>query len=118
MDADLEACLPAELRGAHITRVAAGLSGAGVYCVGEEHILKVASPGATSRDDWRARLEILRAAAEAGLAPRVVHVSERIVDRSFPMWFWNPQTRALALTSLGQTLRRVHELPARGAPAQ
>ena len=126
MDLDLQACLPAELRKASITRVAAGLSGAGVYRIGDTHILKVASPGATTLEAWRHQLEIQRAAGEAGIAPRVVHVeearlaivSELIVDRSFPMWFWNPQTRALAITSLGQTLRRVHDLPAHGAPAQ
>jgi Phosphotransferase enzyme family len=125
-EADLTLCLPAELRGEPITRVAAGLSGAGVYRVGEAYILKVAAAQASSLEAWRHQLEIQRAAGAAGLAPRVVHadearravVSELVVDRSFPMWFFTPQTRALALTSLGQTLRRVHELPAHGAPAQ
>lgn len=126
MDADLRSCLPAELRGAPIHRAGVGLSGAGVYRVGDTHFLKVAAPQATSLEAWRHQLEIQRAAGDAGLAPRVVHVdeahlaivTERVVDRSFPAWLNNPQTRPLALTALGETLRRVHALPATGAPAQ
>ena len=45
---NLEACLPAELRGpaTTITRIAAGLSGAGVYRVeagGQAYVLKVST---------------------------------------------------------------------------
>jgi aminoglycoside phosphotransferase len=120
---NLEACLPAELQGSSttITKVAAGLSGAGVY--------KVATPGATfvlkisgsdqPLADWQHKLHGQQLAANAGLAPRILHtdedrravVSEFVVDRSFPALFGNPGTRESALTLLGRTLRRVHELP-------
>ena len=123
MTTDLEAHLPLELRGPSttITRVAAGLSGAGVYRVessGTTYVMKVA------RDDqpiaeWRRRLHVQQLAASAGVAPRIVHVDERrrvtvsafVVDRSFPMLFFNPATRADAIALLGGTLRRVHEIP-------
>lgn len=119
----LEEGLPAELRGptTTITRMAAGLSGAGVYRVdanGQPFVLKVA------REDeplaaWSSRLRILRLAAEAGLAPRVLHVDEArraivsafVVDRSLPALFFDPRTRESALDLLGRTLRRVHALP-------
>jgi hypothetical protein len=68
------------------------------------------------------RPSIQRAAANAGLAPRIVHidderraiVSEFVVDRGFPPFYVAARERALDL--LGSTLRRVHELPAHGAP--
>jgi aminoglycoside phosphotransferase (APT) family kinase protein len=119
----LEECLPAELRGPEttITRVAAGLSGAGVYRVeaaGRRCVLKV---GSENKPLERFRLErsVLERAAEAGLAPRVVHVheaqraivSEFVADRSFAALFVDPRTRESALLLLGQTLRRLHELP-------
>src|SRR5262245_28323560 len=49
VDADLEACLPAALRGptTKIAQIAAGLSGAGVYRVdagGRSYVLKIAGP--------------------------------------------------------------------------
>ena len=120
---NLEACLPADLRGATttITRVAAGLSGAGVYRVEaarQAFVLKVA------REDeplaaWRRKLHIQQLAANAGLAPRIVHTDEAlravvsafVVDRSFPAFYGNPQTREVAVAMLGRMLRRVHELP-------
>lgn len=113
---NLEACLPPELVNATITKIAAGLSGAGVYRVdadGQVFVLKISDEGA----EWRGRIQQL--AADAGLAPRVVHVDEArravvsafVVDRSFPALFGNPQTREAALAQLGRMLRRVHELP-------
>jgi aminoglycoside phosphotransferase (APT) family kinase protein len=119
----LEACLPAVLRGptTTITRIAAGLSGAGVYRVeaaGQTLVLKISAEG-EALADWRRKLVVLQLAANAGLAPRVVHVDEErravvsafVVDRSFPALFWDPRTRPTALALLGRTLRRVHELP-------
>jgi aminoglycoside phosphotransferase len=111
---DLDACLPTRLRGATITRIAAGLSGAGVYRVGDAHVLKVSTDGET---EWRHKLDILRLAAGAGLAPAIVHVddahravlSELVVDRSFTAYVMRSRDDALA--TLGRTLRRVHELP-------
>jgi aminoglycoside phosphotransferase (APT) family kinase protein len=113
---DLQACLPAALRGATITKIAAGLSGAGVYRVeadGAVYVLKVGVQ----------RPAIQRAAAAAGLAPRIVHVdderaaivSELVIDRGFAPLYMTSREHALDL--LGATLRRVHELPAEGPPA-
>lgn len=118
----LDACLPAPLRGQPITRVSAGLSGAGVYKVGERHILKVSQ----ERDGWIRKRDILEHAASAGIAPRVVHadearlaiVSELIADRGFAPWIGTPTTRDQAIATLGRTLRRAHELPLRGDAAQ
>ena len=115
---NLEACLPAELRGEPLEPIAAGLSGAGVYRVGTSHVLKVSDP-TEPLEVWQRKTQIQAAAATAGVAPRLVHtdengratVSELVVDRSFPMWFGNPETRATALATLGQTLRKIHELP-------
>ena len=119
----LHACLPADLRGPKttITRVAAGLSGAGVYRVDTPRqtvVLKVAAAG-ESREEWRRKMYTQHRAAGAGLAPRLVHideerrgiVSEFVADRSFPAYFANPATREAALTLLGTTIRRVHQLP-------
>ena len=77
---DLEACLPETLRGTGttITRVGAGLSGAGVFRVaaGEQtFVLKVSDAGEPFAD-WRRKVQIRQDAAEAGLAPSVVHVDE------------------------------------------
>ena len=76
----LEACLPAALRGptTTIARVSAGLSGAGVYRVdagAAAYVLKVSGDD-EPLDRWRRVLHIRRLAADAGLAPRIVHVDE------------------------------------------
>jgi hypothetical protein len=123
VDADLEACLPAALRGptTTIAKIAAGLSGAGVYRVdadGRSYVLKIAGPR-DAVDGWRARTAMLRAAADAGVAPAVVHVdderravvTELVVDRSFVARLVQPSTRDAAIGELGAALRRVHALP-------
>jgi aminoglycoside phosphotransferase (APT) family kinase protein len=120
---NLEACLPADLQGPHttITRIAMGFSGAGVYRVeaaGEVFVLKIAGEGEPLAG-WHRKVHIQQLAANAGLAPRVVHVDEArravvsafVVDRSFPAFYWDPRTREAALELLGRTVRRVHELP-------
>src|SRR5262245_50849652 len=76
----VEDCLPPDLRGpaTTVTRIAAGLSGAGVYRVeagGQAFVLKVAGD-AEDAGDWRRTLQVQRLAAAAGLAPRLVHVDE------------------------------------------
>lgn len=119
----LEDCLPTDLRSPTptFTRVAAGLSGAGVYRVeaaGQSFVLKVASE-AENDADWRRALHFQRLAADAGLAPRIVHVNEArravltvfVPDRSFPAFYRNPSTHPAALTQLGRTVRRLHALP-------
>jgi aminoglycoside phosphotransferase len=120
---NLEECLPAELRGptTTITRIGVGLSGAGVYRVeaaGQPLVLKIAGDGEPLAA-WSRRLHIQQLAANAGLAPRVIHVDEArravvsafVVDRSFPAFYADPRTHEAALAQLGRTVRRVHELP-------
>jgi aminoglycoside phosphotransferase (APT) family kinase protein len=119
----LQECLPGALRspGTTITKIGAGMSGAGVYRVdaaAQVYVLKVAD-AATPLTSWRGKLEILQLAANAGLAARIIHVdearrallSEHIADRSFAALFADPSTREAALVLLGRTLRRVHDLP-------
>ncbi|HEX8699579.1 MAG TPA: phosphotransferase [Myxococcaceae bacterium] len=119
----LETCLPAELRGPSttITRIAAGASGAGVYRVeasGQAFVLKV-SDESEPLAGWLRKLQRQQLAANAGLAPRIVHVAEArravvsafVVDRSFPALYANPSTHETAIAQLGQTVRRVHQLP-------
>jgi aminoglycoside phosphotransferase (APT) family kinase protein len=125
-----EQCLPAELRGPDttITPIAAGMSGAGVYRVeagGQVFVLKVA-PEHEDAADWRRAVQIQRAAAEAGLSPRVVHIDEErravvtsfVVDRSFVAIYLDPATHEGALTQLGRTVRRIHalDIPADAVP--
>jgi len=122
---NLEACLPVELRGSTISRISAGLSGAGVYRVDagdRAFVLKISE--ADDLDAWRRQLAIRKNAAAAGLAPAVVHadedrravVSAFVADRSFPALYLDPRTRDDALVLLGRTLRRVHGLPLPDAP--
>jgi len=123
MTMPIDACLPSELRGPStaITKVSAGLSGAGVYRVeagGQTFVLKISDP-VQPLDAWRRALRNRQLASDAGLAARIVHVDESrravlsvfVVDRSFPAFYRNPATHDKALAQLGRTLRRVHELP-------
>lgn len=120
---ELRHCLPAQLNSTAtvITRIAAGLSGAGVYRVDandKSFVLKTSSTDAPF-DSWRARLELQQHAASVGLAPAIVHVdearravlSEFVRDRSFPALWMNPQTRVVAIELLARTIRGVHRLP-------
>jgi aminoglycoside phosphotransferase (APT) family kinase protein len=120
---ELDDCLPPALRGPEttITRVAAGLSGAGVFRVeagGRAYILKVAAEDEPAQA-WRQRVDVLRAAAAAGVAPGVIHVcderravlAEFVRDRGLAAWLGDPATRGAALDAIGGTLRRAHELP-------
>jgi hypothetical protein len=119
---DLEACLPAAVRDRSptISRVAVGMSGASVYRVdagGDACVLRLAGtmidPAA-----WRRQLAIEHRAADAGLAPRIIHVDEArravvsafVVDRSFPLLLRNPETHEAALDLLARTFRRLHAL--------
>ena len=116
-------CLPPDLRGpaTTITTMSGGLSGAGVHRVdanGESFLLKV-SKSDEPPDPWRARLEILRLAADAGVAPRVIHADEArrgvlsafVAGKPFVAAYHDPRTRDTAVVDLGRTLRRVHDLP-------
>jgi aminoglycoside phosphotransferase (APT) family kinase protein len=120
---NIEDCLPPHLKDATTTiaRIEAGLSGAGVYLVeaaGQSFVLKVAAQ-AENAADWRRAIHIQRLAADAGLAPGIIHVDEPrravltafVADRSFPSFYRDPLTHQSALTQLGRTVRRVHALP-------
>jgi Ser/Thr protein kinase RdoA (MazF antagonist) len=127
-DVDLTSYLPLELRGAGttITRVAAGLSGAGVYRVeaaGRVFVLKVSRAG-EDQAAWRHAVAIQRQAAAVGLAPAVIHadddrraiVADFVADRSFVAFYRGPGHQA-AVDLLGTTVRRLHALPPpAGAP--
>jgi len=115
--------LPADLRGpaTTITPLTMGLSGAGVFRVdvaGKAFVLKVAG-GDVEPGGWRRRLHLQQLAANAGVAPCIVHVDENrraVVSvfaggPPFAASFMNPHTRGAALAQLGQTIRRVHEIP-------
>jgi aminoglycoside phosphotransferase (APT) family kinase protein len=119
----VEDCLPAHLRGpsTRITPMADGLSGARVYTVeaeGRSFVLKIASPHEDDAD-WVRAVQLQRLAAEAGLAPAVVHVDEArrafvsafVVDHSFMRYYLDPRTHEAALIELGQLIRRIHALP-------
>jgi Phosphotransferase enzyme family len=88
------------------------MSGAGVYRVGDAHVLKV-------HDAPVPNLALLRLASDAGLAPRLVHVdearnaivSEYVEDRGFAMLMVTPSSRDHAISLLGELLRKVHALP-------
>jgi len=116
-----EECLPESLRGATVSRISRGLSGAGVYRVeanGQRYVLKI-SAETDPLETWRSRLAFQQLAADAGVAARVVHhdearravVSEYVADRGFSAFFSNPKTREAALQKLGQLIARVHALP-------
>jgi hypothetical protein len=122
MSVNLEDCLPVALRGSSptFTRMAAGLSGAGVHRVeaaGGTFVLKL-SPASEPVADWRRKLHAQQQAAAANLAPVIVHTDEArravlsafVVDQSFPARYRNPLTHEAALLQLGTTLRRVHAL--------
>ena len=122
-DAALDAALPEHLRGpaTTITKIAAGLSGAGVYRVdasGELFVLKI-SASSEPFADWRRKVHIQQLAADAGVTPKVVHIDEArravvsvfVADRSFPFYYRNPATHDAAFTELARLIRRVHELP-------
>jgi aminoglycoside phosphotransferase len=104
-----------------MTRIATGLSGAGVYKIdagGETFVLKI-SAEQEPLDAWRRKVEIQERAAAASVAPRVVHadaerravVSAFVADRSFIALVADPRTRADAVVRLGETLRRLHDVP-------
>lgn len=121
--ADLHQCLPAALqrRTPTITRIAAGMSGAGVYLVdaGDEQFVLKITPGDEPMAAWRTRLEVQQSAAAAGIAPSILHIddaqravlSARIVDRSFVAHLRHPDTSDAAIVALGRMLRKRHDLP-------
>jgi aminoglycoside phosphotransferase (APT) family kinase protein len=119
----LDESLPAKLRGSSttISKVSAGLSGAGVYRVDASagaFVLKIAADADTV-DAWRRRVRVQQLAADAGLAPRIVHVDEErravvsdfVADRGFIAMYRDPRTHGAAMQQLGESVRRIHALP-------
>lgn len=123
LSTELRQCLPEESRAPSttITRIAAGMSGAGVYRVegGDERFVLKITPSDEPIEEWRNHLAVQRSAATAGIAPRILHVDEDrravlsalVVDRSLPAHLGNPSTRAAAVSALGQMLRKRRDLP-------
>ncbi len=122
LSTELRRCLPEELLAPSttITRIAAGMSGAGVYRVegGDERFVLKITPSDEPIEQWRNHLAVQQSAATAGIAPRIFHVDEDrravlsalVVDRSLPAHLGNPSTRAAAVRALGQMLRRRRDL--------
>ena len=121
--AELPACLPESMRGAStvVIRIAAGMSGAGVYRVhacGAEYALKITA-ASEPLDLWRAKVELQCAVGDAGIAPRVVHsdatrravLCEFVQDRGFIAQYWNPATQRETIDGIGSMLRTLHALP-------
>src|SRR5262249_12416183 len=120
---NLEACLPAHLQGPKTKNkpITVGISGAPVFRVetaGDAIVLNI-SEKQQPLSGIRRKAHLLNLAADARLAPPVVQIDEAeraivsafVVDRSFPAFFAKPETREAALAKLGQTIRRVHDLP-------
>src|SRR5437879_277438 len=118
----IEECLPAALRGpgTTLTPMRARASGAAVYRVesgGGAFILKIGDE-TDSPTAWRRKRDVQQHAADAGIAPKVVHVDEArravvsalVPDRSFAAFYMDPRTHETAIARLGSTLRRVHQL--------
>jgi hypothetical protein len=68
--------------------------------------------------DWRRALHVQRLAADAGPAPRVLHIDDArravltafVADRSFPAFYRDPRTHAAALVLLGRMVGRLHAI--------
>jgi len=122
-DAHLLACLPASLRDqvTAIEPLASSFSGARVFRVtaNTEHVVLKLPRDGDDETSWRRSVAIQRAAADAGVGPRVRHVDEarRAVVTAFgpgppfPARFGDPRTRDAAIAQLGRALARVHALP-------
>lgn len=119
---NLDACLPPELRGATITKIAMGQSGAGVFRVesnGTQYVLKVSTDKDLATASFETKLAMQTAASDVGIAPRVIHVdherravlSEMVVDHNFMKLWGMPATRERALQMIASTLSRLHALP-------
>jgi len=118
-----DACLPAHLRGPATvtTKMTMGFSGAAVYRVeagGQTFVLKV-TDHTTPIEEWRRARRIQQLAANASLAPPIVHVDEEqravvtafVVDKAFAGLYYNPHTRDVALDLAAKTLKRLHQIP-------
>jgi aminoglycoside phosphotransferase (APT) family kinase protein len=107
-----------------IETIVAGLSGAGVYGVTTsrgEFVLRVQRQQDDDRDFPR-QLLVLQRAADAGIAPRLVHVdeaaravvSERVRAMPIAAVLGDPEKRMVMIGSIVEQLRLVHALDASG----
>lgn len=126
----LVAFLPDELVGVvqDITPINEGLSGAGVYAVTTSrgaYVLRV-QPPELAEDNFIQQLRVMRRAAEAEIAPRLVHVdeaaravvSERVQGMPVSAALANPADRPRVLGSVIEQLRRLHALDTTGITRQ
>lgn len=124
IDSTLLALLPTDAVGAiaAISPIQVGLSGARVWAVTTdrgEFILRVQSASAGIAT-WTQHLLVLRRAADAGIAPPVVHVDEdaravvsvRIAGSPIAGALLNPSQRGSAISSVVAQVRALHELDA------
>jgi aminoglycoside phosphotransferase (APT) family kinase protein len=121
----LQAVLPDDVVGrvVSIAPIRVGLSGAGVYAVDTDrgaYVLRIDS-GSASDAAWIRHLTVLRAAADAGIAPAVVHVDEREraivlvrVDGQLTAALGDPTQRDRAIVSVIEQLKAVHALDLSG----
>jgi aminoglycoside phosphotransferase (APT) family kinase protein len=122
--AALTPLLPEEQVGAvtAVQPISMGLSGAGVYAVSTtagELVLRVQSQQ-QGPSDWTQQLRILRRAADAGVAPPLIHVDEgaravvsrRVAGVLLPVALRDPAQRSAALASVVAQLRALHALDA------
>jgi aminoglycoside phosphotransferase (APT) family kinase protein len=119
--------LPAELIGAvrRVESITQGLSGAQVWAVTAEtgqYVLRLGDPRRT-RAEHEQELLVLRRAADAGIAPRLVHVdaargavlSVRVLGSPLPAALGNPTQREHVIASIVDQLRTLHALEQTGA---
>jgi aminoglycoside phosphotransferase len=127
---ELLAFLPEELVGVvqNITPINEGLSGAGVYAVATSrgaYVLRLPPPELAG-DEFAQQLRVMRRAAEAEIAPALVHVDEaaravvsvRIQGMPISAALANPTDRPRVLGSVIEQLRRLHALDTTGITRQ
>lgn len=125
-DTDVRHLLPTSVVGevSSVSPIRTGLSGAGVYAVTTpkgEYILRVQGSGAVETS-WDQHLLILRRAADASIAPPIVHVdataraviSARVTGVPLPAVLADPAQRARAIADVVRQLRLLHALDASG----
>ncbi|AKV00912.1 aminoglycoside phosphotransferase [Labilithrix luteola] len=127
--ADLLALLPEDRVGVvdQLEPINIGLSGAGVWAVHAsrgEYILRIQSPE-LNESAFLQHLRVQRRAAEAGVAPEVVHVdegaravvSQRVSGMPMGAALGNPTQRERLFASIVDRLRTLHSLDATGIEA-
>ena len=99
-----------------VSPVSGGLSGAGVYRLemgGTAYLLRLDGPRDGMRDPARSQA-CMKIAAEAGLAPRVLHADAQagVAITDFVIARAPTVSRSELIAQLGQTIRALHDTPA------